>query len=590
MILKKGFSLRHCATVLAGVCASLACVLTIAGPAQAATTSIFGTTWHMPRNIQIDSKGNLYIANFAPAMSFDSTDEDNGRWWLSRITPGGVSNPNWTQVGAAPNMIVFDSQENIYTVNELSYSVSKTTPNGVTNIMWGLTDETIPGSLTIDSKGNIYTGNYFGSNVSKISASGVSTKNWAPAGLNPDAIIVDANDNVYVTNQGSDSIAKITPDGKSIVNWASTGDKPYMVVFDSAGNLYSVNYLSQNVSKIKPDGTSTVFWGPNGAEVKTLGTKPITITIDSAGNLYTGDHGSDNVTKITPDGVSTLLVDLGPTPLGNGAKQVYAPRGITIDSAGNLYTANQTSENVSKITPTVTNGTPDIFPAPPATPSAPTATGSPGSGTATVSVTANPTSAAFGTPTSYTIAATQDASKQCVVTSPATSCSVTGLTVGTAYTFTARANLNSWQTVTSVASNSVGAIMMPKSASTPPAKPTGIIWSQGLRSVNQPVTSSFTAAPDTTYTITATRKARSSETRANPSARGICKITTNNKTKKRTAKCTIRLEKAGTWLVKITPVQNGLAGTPATKTIKVRAATKMTRTLRTHQRETLAQR
>ena len=447
----EGFSLRHYATVLAGVCASLLCASAFAGSAQAASSSIFGTTWHTPRNIQIDSKGNLYIANFEPAKTTDSTDLDNGRWWLSKITPTGASTPNWAQVGAGPNMIVFDSQENIYTVNELSYSVTKTTPDGVSNIMWALTDETIPGSLTIDSKGNIYTGNYFGSNVSKITPNGVSTKNWAPAGLSPDAIIVDSEDNLYVTNQASDNISKITPDGKSTVNWGpggaevKTGDKPYMVVFDSAGNLYSVNYTSQNVSKITPDGTSTVNWGPGGAEVKTTGIKPITITIDSAGNLYTGDHGSNIVTKITPAGVATTLTTTG-----------VAPRGITIDSAGNLYTANQTSENVSKITPTVTNGTPDIFPAPPARPSAPTATaGSLGSGAARVSVTANPTSAAFGTPTSFTVTAAQDASKKCVVTSPTTSCTVTGLTAGTAYTFTARANLNSWQTAASAPSKSV---------------------------------------------------------------------------------------------------------------------------------------
>jgi sugar lactone lactonase YvrE len=526
----------------------------------------------MPRNIQIDSKGNLYIANFAPALSFDSTDEDNGRWWLSRITPGGVSAPNWAQVGAAPNMIVFDPLENIFTVNELSYSVTKTTPDGVSNIMWGLTDETIPGSLTIDSKGNIYTGNYFGSNVSKITASGVSTKNWAPAGLNPDAITVDANDNIYVTNQGSDNISKITPDGKSTVNWGpggaevKTGRKPYMVVFDSAGNLYSVNYISQNVSKIKPDGTSTVYWGPGGAEVKTLGIKPITITIDSAGNLYTGDHGSDNVTKITPDGVATLLVDLGNTPLVPPATAAYAPRGITIDSKGNLYTANQTAENVSKISPTVTNGTPDIFPAPPARPSAPTATADTlGPGTATVSVTANPVSAAYGAPTSYTITATQDASKQCVVTSPATSCIFTGLTVGTGYTFAARANLNTWQTAPSAASNSVGALVVPK-----PATPTKIRWNTGTRTTNKPITASFTAAPDTTYTITATRNAtRHLQTRATRTARGTCNITTDKKTQNRTATCTIRLKQGGAWLVNITPNQSGIAGTPATKTIKI---------------------
>jgi hypothetical protein len=65
-----------------------------------------------------------------------------------------------------------------------------------------------------------------------------------------------------------------------------------------------------------------------------------------------------------------------------------------------------------------------------------------------------------------------------------------------------------------------------------------------------------------TYRITASNTTRS--------ARGTCKITTNKKTKKRTAKCTIRFKYAGTWLVKITPTQYGINGTPATKTLKIR--------------------
>ena len=124
-----------------------------------------------------------------------------------------------------------------------------------------------------------------------------------------------------------------------------------------------------------------------------------------------------------------------------------------------------------------------------------------------------------------------------------------------------------------------------------PRTPTKIRWNTGKRTTNQPITSRFTAAANTTYTITATSNtARSVETRATRTARGTCKITTDKKTQKRTATCTIRLKQAGTWLVAITPVQNGVTGMPATKTIKIRAATKKTQTLPTHQRRTLTQR
>src|SRR5690606_118397 len=59
----------------------------------------------------------------------------------------------------------------------------------------------------------------------------------------------------------------------------------------------------------------------------------------SAGNVYTSNNGSYNVTKITPAGVSSILGTTGDSPYG-----------ITIDSSGNVYTANG-SNNVTKITP-----------------------------------------------------------------------------------------------------------------------------------------------------------------------------------------------------------------------------------------------
>ena len=72
----------------------------------------------------------------------------------------------------------------------------------------------------------------------------------------------------------------------------------------------------------------------------TTGANPQSITIDSSGNIYAANSTSNNVSKITPAGVSTIL---GTTGTGPGK--------ITIDSSGNIYTANRSSDNVSKITP-----------------------------------------------------------------------------------------------------------------------------------------------------------------------------------------------------------------------------------------------
>ncbi len=80
------------------------------------------------------------------------------------------------------------------------------------------------------------------------------------------------------------------------------------------------------------EGTSTTL-GSTGVE-------PFGIAIDSAGNIYTANDGSNTVTKITPAGVATTL---GSTELN--------PRGIVIDSTGNIYTANYGSNTVTKISP-----------------------------------------------------------------------------------------------------------------------------------------------------------------------------------------------------------------------------------------------
>lgn len=72
----------------------------------------------------------------------------------------------------------------------------------------------------------------------------------------------------------------------------------------------------------------------------TTGIAPQGITIDGAGNVYTANYSSDNVSKITPSGVSTILGTTGINPYS-----------ITIDGAGNIYTANTGSNNVTKITP-----------------------------------------------------------------------------------------------------------------------------------------------------------------------------------------------------------------------------------------------
>jgi len=86
-------------------------------------------------------------------------------------------------------------------------------------------------------------------------------------------------------------------------------------------------------------------------------------------------------------------------------------------------------------------------------------------GAATVSVVAPTTG---GTPVTYTVTSSPDA-KSCTVTVPATSCEVTGLTNGKAYTFTATATNADGTSDASAASDAVTPNLKPNTPATPPA-------------------------------------------------------------------------------------------------------------------------
>ena len=407
-------------------------------PSGISTT--LGPTDSTPVATAIDSQGNLYTANWG---------SDN----VSMLEPDGTSTI-LGDTGSHPYGITVGPDGNVYTANSGSNDVSMIEPDGTSTIL-GDTGTT-PVAITVDPGGNIYTANSDSNDVSMIEPNGTSTI-LGDTGTTPAAITVDPDGNIYTANSDSNDVSMVEPDGTSTI-LGDTGTTPVGITIDSDGNIYTANYGSDDVSVIEPDGTSTILG--------TTGTTPYAITIDSAGNVYTANTDSSDVTKIEPDGTSTILAETG-----------GGPEAITLDSEGNLYTANSDSNDVTKISSS-------SYPSPPSRPGAPTAVGQ--NRSATVAITPNDFSAIYGSPSGYTVSAVQDQTKSCTVRPPDLSCVVGGLDNGTAYSFQAQANLDSWQTAASTASNPV------TPAATTPSAPTALIATPG----NGSATIAFTAGSD----------------------------------------------------------------------------------------------
>ena len=388
-----------------------------------------GHTGPEPTSVELDDAGNLYTAN----LNF------GGPGGVTKITPAGTGSQFGGDIRAAAGVAV-DAGGNLFVTSASFATIDKLTPDGTMNpaLPWPVSVADSPNNVVMDQSGNLYTAGINTNRISKISPSGAVTTPFALTGNTPGSIAIDTAGNLYTSNffdtTVDGTVTKVTPDGATTVNFAPTGQFPGDLTTDPAGNVYVVNRNDNNVTKITPNGQATTPFAATG-------TTPFGIAIDSAGNLFVSNFQGGNVTRITPAGVSSALIPPGTID--------GSPDEMTIDSSGNLYVTVRSggspgahADTVARISPDP--GSSEIAPAPPNRPAAPTATA--GKLSASVSVPANPASARYGKPSSYTVTAVEDPSKRCTVTPPSTICTVTGLTAGTAYTFTARANLNSWQT------------------------------------------------------------------------------------------------------------------------------------------------
>jgi serine/threonine protein kinase, bacterial len=178
----------------------------------------------------------------------------------------------------------------------------------------------------------------------------------------PEGVAADTNGNVFVADTGDNCVRMIDPSGNvTTLENSVSFVQPSAIAVDSQGYAYVTVALNYQVWKINASGASQILAG-NGqpGDVNGLGGPdgpaeffaPTGVAVDAAGNVYVADH--DRVRKIGTDiNVSTLAgngtdgyVD-GP----GGQAEFSAPRGLAVDGAGNIYVADSNNNRIRKIDP-----------------------------------------------------------------------------------------------------------------------------------------------------------------------------------------------------------------------------------------------
>ncbi|MGO9895396.1 MAG: NHL repeat-containing protein [Bryobacteraceae bacterium] len=136
------------------------------------------------------------------------------------------------------------------------------------------------------------------------------------------------------------------------------------VAVDSGGNLYIADIGNHRIRKVTNGVITTVagsgtggFSGDGGPATNAELYFPEGVAVDSAGNLYIADTNNNRTRKVS-NGVITTVAGCAAcsqystnVTLNQAATSValYQPSGVTVDSAGNLYIADQLNDRVCKV-------------------------------------------------------------------------------------------------------------------------------------------------------------------------------------------------------------------------------------------------
>jgi sugar lactone lactonase YvrE len=285
-----------------------------------------------------------------------------------------------------PTGVAVDSSFNVYVADSDNHKIRKITPGGVVTTLAGsgssgsadgtgtLASFSYPKGVAVDTERNVYVADTNNSKIRKITSAGVVTT-LAGSGSRgssdgtgaaadffyPWGVAVDNNGNVYVADSNNHKIRKITPQGvvTTLVGSGSSGSSDgtgtlasfsYLkgVTVDNRGNIYLTDNVVDNnakIRKITPEGVVTTL--------ASIGIS-IGIAVDGIGNLFV-TSSNNKIIRITPEGAETTLAGSGSPGSSDGTGTIASfsyPKGVAVDTAGNVYVADTENSKIRKITPT----------------------------------------------------------------------------------------------------------------------------------------------------------------------------------------------------------------------------------------------
>lgn len=326
------------------------------GPAVQAT---LGT----PSDVTFDAGGNLYIADYiqcvirkVDANGIITTVAGNNLQGYAGdgglATQARLNLPFRVSFDAGGNLLIADLGDNrIRRVDALTGIISTIAGTGAQGSTGdgGLATQAnlyAPNSVAIDAAGNLYVGSGVSSSAQWSYDNRIRVINTA--GVINTAVGLNSNGDGTSARRGI-----IDPYGLSIGGTASPAD---LYIADSRNNeIRKISAATGLISTVAGSG-SAGFSGDNGAALNASLRSPNDVAVDTAGNVWIADTSNHRIRRVDPTGTITTFAGTGTQGYsGDNGDALNArlnyPRGVAVDTAGNLYIADASNYRIRKVTP-----------------------------------------------------------------------------------------------------------------------------------------------------------------------------------------------------------------------------------------------
>ena len=276
-----------------------------------------------PEQVAVDDNNLLYVADTSGAVVvLNPSDTQVARYGSS----SGLQSP----VG-----IVLEKGK-LYVSDQGNNQVVVLNPSSGAYLASYFQPLTLPSAVAIDKTGNLYITDTGNSRVVKLSKAGAQLNVTAPGFRHPLGIAVDADDNIYVVNTAGNSVMKLNKKFKLLATWTGGGlNGPSYCALNSAQTHLYVTDTGNAAIKVFTVSTGALFTTLTNANSIF---SPLGIALNSNNQILLTNSGSGDIQLLSSSGASIATYD------GSNGQDSSSLRGITVDSAGYIYAADNTND------------------------------------------------------------------------------------------------------------------------------------------------------------------------------------------------------------------------------------------------------